>query len=65
MVQRCYHHKIKKLFYQKGRPDKVGRPHNIIGWIDQLRAKSLLVHVPILPGLDNREENLFETDGKA
>lgn len=20
MVQRCYYHKIKKLFYQKGRP---------------------------------------------
>lgn len=55
MVQRCYHHKIKKLFYQEGRPTLSGRPYDIIGWIEQLRARGLLVHVPILPVLDEQE----------
>ncbi len=61
MVQRCYHHKIKKLFYQKGRPTLSGRPYDIIGWIEQLRARDLLVHVPILPILDQQEEKLYKT----
>ncbi|MBE7553676.1 MAG: hypothetical protein HS126_21620 [Anaerolineales bacterium] len=60
MVQRCYHHKIKKLFYQPGRPTLSGRPYDIAGWIAELRAKNLLVHVPILPVLDDREEKLYD-----
>lgn len=68
MVQRCYHHKIKKLFYtcptpgagQPGRPTLSGRPYDIAGWIETLREQKLLIHVPILPVLDQREEKLYE-----
>ncbi|MCL4299512.1 MAG: hypothetical protein KJ077_27500 [Anaerolineae bacterium] len=61
MVQRCYHHKIKKLFYQEGQPTLSGRPYDIRGWIEQLPASSLLVHVPILPVLDEQEEKHYKT----
>lgn len=58
MVQRCYHHKIKKLFDQKGRPTLSGWPYDIRGWIEQLRVRGWLIHIPILPVLDDREEKL-------
>jgi hypothetical protein len=60
MVRRCYHHKIRKLFYQPGRPTLSGRPYDVAGWIETLRAKNLLIHAPILPVLDNREEKLYD-----
>lgn len=59
MVQRCYHHKIKTLFLRPDRPSLSGRPYDIAGWIEELRAKNLLLHVPILPVLDHRKENLY------
>lgn len=59
MVQRCYHHKIKKLFYQKGRPTFSGRPCDISIWVEELRTSNLLIHVPIVPALDDQEEKLF------
>jgi hypothetical protein len=61
MVQRCYHHKIKKLIFKPGRPTLSGRPYNITGWIEQLRADSLLAHIPILPVLDEQEEYIYGT----
>ncbi|MCL4303111.1 MAG: hypothetical protein KJ077_45925 [Anaerolineae bacterium] len=59
MVQRCYHHKIKKLFYQPGRPTLSGRPYDIAGWIESLRVQNLLNHIPILSRLDEKEEKLY------
>lgn len=60
MVQRCYHHKIKKLFFKPDRPTLSGRPYDIAGWIAELQAQGLLVHVPILPVLDSQEEKLYD-----
>jgi len=60
MVQRCYHHKIKKLLFKPGQPTLSGRPYNIAGWIAALREQKLLIHAPILPVLDDREEKLYE-----
>jgi hypothetical protein len=60
MVQRCYHHKIKKLYFKPGQPTLSGRPYDVTGWIAALRASNLLVHAPILPVLDELEEKLYE-----
>ncbi|MCK6625561.1 MAG: hypothetical protein L6R45_10345 [Anaerolineae bacterium] len=60
MVQRCYHHKIKKLFYSPDRPTLSGQSYDIAGWIVALREQKLLIHVPILPVLDSQEEKLYE-----
>ncbi|MBE7473168.1 MAG: hypothetical protein DPW09_33335 [Anaerolineae bacterium] len=65
MVQRCYHHKIKKLFYSPGRPTLSGRPYDIAGWIAVLRARQLLRHAPVLPVLDEKEEKLYAPEDQT